>query len=99
MYSWWLLVSYDVNTEDTAGRRRLRKVAKRCEAHGQRVQKSVFECRLTQMQLEAFEQELLGIIDEAKDNLRIYRLSETANWVVKEYGCFRSLDFDAPLVI
>lgn len=99
MQQWWLLISYDVNTQDKQGRNRLRKVAKRCEAHGQRVQQSVFECRLTQMQLEKFEQELLDIIDEKKDNLRIYRLSDTTNWVVKEYGCFRAIDFDAPLVI
>lgn len=99
MSRWWILVSYDVNTEDKPGRNRLRKVAKRCEAHGQRVQKSVFECRLTQMELEAMEGQLLEIIDEKKDNLRIYRLSETANWVVKEYGCFRSMDFEGPLVI
>lgn len=99
MQRWWLLVSYDVNTEDKSGRNRLRKIAKRCEAHGQRVQKSVFECRLTQMELEDFERQLLEIIDEKKDSLRIYRLSETTNWVVKEYGGFRTIDFEGPLMI
>lgn len=99
MQRWWILVSYDVNTQDNAGRNRLRKVAKRCEAHGQRVQNSVFECRLTQIQLEALEQELLDIIHPEKDNLRIYRLSETANWVVKEYSCFKAIDFEGPLVV
>jgi CRISPR-associated protein Cas2 len=99
MARWKLLVSYDVNTEDKAGRNRLRRVAKRCESHGQRVQKSVFECSLTQMELEDLERQLLEIMDEAKDNLRIYRLSDTTNWAVKEYGCFRAVDFEAPLVI
>ena len=99
MIRWWLLVSYDVNTEDKAGRNRLRKVAKRCEAHGQRVQQSVFECHLTQMEMEEMERQLLEIIDEKKDNLRIYRLSETTNWVVKEYGCFRTIDFEGPLMV
>jgi CRISPR-associated protein Cas2 len=42
-----IVVTYDVNTEDAAGRKRLRKVAKICEAYGQRVQKSVFECSVT----------------------------------------------------
>ena len=41
-----VLVTYDVNTETAAGRRRLRKVAKACVNHGQRVQNSVFECIL-----------------------------------------------------
>ena len=41
-----VVVAYDVNTEDEKGRRRLRRVARRCESHGQRVQNSVFECYL-----------------------------------------------------
>ena len=32
-----VLISYDVNTETPAGRKRLRKVAKVCVDHGQRV--------------------------------------------------------------
>ncbi len=95
----FILISYDVATETTAGRRRLRKVAKLCETQGQRVQKSVFECRLTEMQLEAIERDLLAIIDEAADNLRLYRMSESANWNVRQYGVFKSIDFDAPLVV
>ena len=39
-----VLVSYDVNTEDAAGRRRLRRIARHCGNWGQRVQFSVFEC-------------------------------------------------------
>lgn len=95
----FILVSYDVATDTAAGRKRLRKVAKTCEAHGQRVQKSVFECRLTDMQLEEMERSLLKIISEKEDNLRLYRMSESANWNVKQYGVFRSVDFDGPLVI
>ena len=41
-----VLVTYDVNTETAAGRRRLRKVAKVCVDYGQRVQNSVFECQM-----------------------------------------------------
>ena len=39
-----VLVTYDVRTEDKAGQRRLRRVAKLCQSFGQRVQFSVFEC-------------------------------------------------------
>lgn len=39
-----VLVTYDVNTESVAGRKRLRQVAKLCVDFGQRVQHSVFEC-------------------------------------------------------
>lgn len=99
MQTMLFIVSYDVSTETAAGRKRLRKVAKLCEAHGQRVQKSVFECRLSLMQLEEMERKLLAVIDEEEDNLRLYRLSESTNWNVKQYGNFRSMDFEAPLVV
>ncbi|MDP2962076.1 MAG: CRISPR-associated endonuclease Cas2, partial [Sulfurimicrobium sp.] len=47
-----IIVTYDVSTETAAGRKRLRRVAKLCERTGQRVQKSVFECKVNQMQYE-----------------------------------------------
>lgn len=47
-----ILVTYDVSTETRAGRRRLRRVAKVCEGTGQRVQKSVFECQVNEVQYE-----------------------------------------------
>ena len=45
-----VLITYDVNTEDAAGRRRLRQIAKQCVNYGQRVQNSVFECLLNAAQ-------------------------------------------------
>ena len=47
-----VLVCYDEATETRAGQRRLRRVAEICLGYGQRVQKSVFECRVTEAQLE-----------------------------------------------
>jgi CRISPR-associated protein Cas2 len=94
-----LIVCYDVNTETREGRRRLRRVAKCCEAVGQRVQKSVFECRLDRAQFEALERQLLAEIDDKEDNLRFYRLAESKGCEVREYGVFRATDFTAPLVI
>lgn len=94
-----VIVCYDVSTETREGRRRLRRVAKACEAVGQRVQKSVFECRVEAMQFENLERRLLDIIDEGQDCLRFYRLTEPVDLHVKEYGNFKAVDFEAPLVI
>ncbi len=94
-----ILVCYDVSTETLQGRRRLRRVAKACEAVGQRVQKSVFECRVNRMEYEEFERTLLEEIDPLEDCLRLYRLTEPTNQYVKEYGKFRAIDFDGPLVV
>lgn len=94
-----VIVTYDVSTETKEGRRRLRRVAKICEAVGQRVQKSVFECRVNLMQYEELERSLLAEIKDTQDNLRFYRLTEPVDLHVREYGCFRATDFEKPLVI
>ncbi|MFA7239357.1 MAG: CRISPR-associated endonuclease Cas2 [Sulfuricellaceae bacterium] len=94
-----IIVTYDVSTETAAGRKRLRRVAKVCERTGQRVQKSVFECSVNQMQYEDLERRLLAEIDEREDNLRLYRLTEPVELHVKEYGNFRAVDFEAPLIV
>lgn len=94
-----VIVCYDVNTETTAGRRRLRRTAKACEARGQRVQKSVFECQLDLAGLEELERRLLSIIDLEADCLPLYRLSDARGCEVREHGRFRAQDFNAPLVV
>lgn len=94
-----ILVTYDVSTETRAGRRRLRRVAKACLNYGQRVQKSVFECKVDKITYEVLEQRLLDEIDMNEDNLRLYRLNEPLEDHVKEFGQFKAVDFDAPLVV
>jgi CRISPR-associated protein Cas2 len=93
-----IIVTYDVSTETAAGRKRLRRVAKVCESMGQRVQKSVFECSIDQMQMEELERRLLAEINEQEDCLRLYRLTEPISLRVKEYGRFHAISFDGPLV-
>ena len=94
-----VIVCYDVKTETREGRRRLRRVAKVCEGTGQRVQKSVFECQVTLMQLDDLERRLLAEINLEQDCLRLYRLADTKGCEVREHGKFKATDFDAPLVL
>jgi CRISPR-associated protein Cas2 len=94
-----VIVCYDVNTEDRAGRRRLRRVAKVCESTGQRVQKSVFECQVNLAQMEELERRLLAEIDLDTDCLRLYRLADSKGCEVREHGRFRATDFEDPLVL
>jgi CRISPR-associated protein Cas2 len=94
-----VIVSYDVSTETAAGRKRLRRVARVCESTGQRVQKSVFECKVDAAQYEALERRLLAEIKLDEDSLRFYRLTEPVALHVREHGKFRAVDFDGPLVI
>jgi len=94
-----VLVTYDVNTETEAGRRRLRRVARVCVNWGQRVQKSVFECSVDPAQFTKLKASLLDEIDAAVDSLRFYYLG--ANWRnrVEQVGARASIDPDGPLIV
>jgi CRISPR-associated protein Cas2 len=94
-----VIVCYDVNTETSSGRRRLRRVAKVCESTGQRVQKSVFECQVTLAEFETLERRLLAEIEPTLDCLRLYRMPETRGAEVREHGHFKAIDFEGPLVL
>ncbi len=95
----YLLVTYDVSTESKAGRRRLQKIAKICKSYGQRVQKSVFECNVNDVNYERFKKELLDLIKKEEDGLRIYHLQGNPENFVEEYGKGRSIDYQKPLVL
>lgn len=81
-----VLVTYDVNTESAAGRKRLRKVAKSCVNYGQRVQNSVFECVLDAAQYAVFRAQLAALIDPETDSLRFYRLGNNYKNKVEHMG-------------
>ena len=93
-----MLVTYDVNTVDPAGRRRLRRVARACLDWGQRVQFSVFECELDPAQSVALRARLLAEIVPATDSLRSYRLGSDGSRRVEHVGAKPKLDLDGPLV-
>ena len=94
-----VIVAYDVATDTSEGRRRLRRVAQVCKNFGQRVQKSVFECSVSEMQLERLRNQLLQLIENEEDSLRIYRLVEPRERYVEAYGRSTYVDFDDPLVV
>ena len=94
-----VIVTYDVSTETVEGKRRLRRVAKLCERVGQRVQKSVFECQVNTLQYEQLERDLVAEIDEEEDSLRFYRMTEPVELRVKQYGTYRSIDFENTLIV
>ena len=82
-----VLITYDVNTEDAAGRKRLRKIAKECVNYGQRVQNSVFECLLDAAQCRMLQAKLCSIMDTEKDSLRFYYLGKQYEKKIEHFGC------------
>ena len=95
----WVLVTYDVNTGASAGRRRLRKVAKICEGYGSRVQKSVFECSLSEVNYERMKLRLIDAISPGEDSLRFYRLRDGRSHTLEVYGLDNAVDFTDTLIV
>lgn len=94
-----VLITYDVQTEDDAGKKRLRKVAKQCVNYGQRVQNSVFECEMDAAKLREVEAKLTAIIDKERDSLRIYLLGNSYENKVHHIGAKPSYDFNEAFIV
>ena len=92
-----VLVSYDVETQTPAGRRRLRRVARQCQRYGQRVQNSVFECLVDAAQMKQLRQALVDLIDPSKDSLRFYYLGDEWRRRVEHEGAKPSIDLEGLL--
>ncbi|MDD3794891.1 MAG: CRISPR-associated endonuclease Cas2 [Lachnospiraceae bacterium] len=93
-----ILITYDVNTEDAAGRTRLRKVAKQCVNYGTRVQNSVFECNVDTTQCRMLKELLMDIIDKDKDSIRIYYLNEKSKQKIECMGVKRGINVNEALI-
>lgn len=94
-----VLITYDVNTTTAEGAGRLRKVAKCCEAHGQRVQNSVFECSLDEAQYVAVRSKLEDLIDVDKDSLRFYNLGNKYKTRIEHIGAKHTYDPQEVLIL
>ena len=94
-----VLITYDVNTENAAGRRRLRQIAKQCVNYGQRVQNSVFECLLDPAQCKLLQAKLCAIMDPEKDSLRFYYLGKRYENKIEHFGCTQTYVPEAPLIL
>ena len=94
-----VLITYDVNTEDAAGRKRLRQIAKQCVNYGQRVQNSVFECLLDTAQCRSLQAKLCSIMDKEKDSLRFYYLGKRYENKIEHFGAKETYMPEDPIII
>ena len=94
-----VLVTYDVNTENAEGQKRLRKVAKLCERYGLRVQNSVFEVLVDAAQLAVLKSDLSGAIDLDQDSVRFYRLGNNYQNRITAMGRSGPVQTGEPLLL
>lgn len=94
-----VLITYDVNTQDAAGRKRLRQIAKQCVNYGQRVQCSVFECLLDAAQCRMLQAKLCSIMDAEKDSLRFYYLGNKYESKIEHFGAKQTYEAEGALIL
>ena len=94
-----VLITYDVNTEAPAGRKRLRQIARQCVNYGQRVQNSVVECMLDTAQCKVLQAKQLSIMDPERDSLRFYYLGKRYENKIEHFGNQRSYQPEAHLIL
>lgn len=95
----YILVTYDVDTTNKEGQRRLRKVAKACLDYGQRVQNSVFECELTEVQFCILKDRIKVIIAPSTDSIRFYHLNRNENRRVEILGKETAYKVESTIII
>lgn len=93
-----VIITYDVKTSSIGGSKRLRRVAKKCESYGLRVQNSVFECNIDAAQLAQLKHDLIKIINSSEDSLRFYNLGKNYKNKVVHIGAKEVFDVDDPLI-
>lgn len=94
-----VLITYDVNTQTAAGRKRLRQIAKQCVNYGQRVQNSVFECLLDPAECRMLQAKLCSIMDAEQDSLRFYYLGNQYKKKIERFGCNQSYFPEDPMIL
>lgn len=94
-----VLITYDVSTETSAGKKRLRQIAKQCVNYGQRVQNSVFECKLDAAQYKMLQAKLVQIMDPKEDSLRFYNLGNRYENRIEHFGCKETYLPDDPILL
>ncbi len=95
----YMLITYDVDTTSKEGARRLRHVAKACMDYGQRVQNSVFECEVTEVQYCLLKERIRNLIDISLDSIRFYILSKNENKRVEVIGVETAYKINDTLII
>ena len=95
----FVVVSYDVKTEDSDGRNRLRRISNTCRDYGQRVQYSVFEINIQESKWVSVKQKMIESINLEKDSLRFYYFGSNWKQQMEHFGQKDSVDFDDPIIL
>ena len=94
-----ILITYDIADTEGVGASRLRRIAEVCEKYGQRVQFSVFECRLSPAKLAHMIAEVEDVIDRQRDSVIVYRFPGRIEDATLRFGRSQNHELGEPWVI
>ena len=94
-----VLVTYDIADTEGTGASRLKRVAEICGKYGQRVQLSVFECRLSPARLARMIGEIQDAIDRRRDSVSVYRFSGQIEEAALRFGRRQNRELGQPWVL
>lgn len=95
----FILITYDVSTQTSQGRTRLRRIAKICENYGQRVQNSVFECVVDGVTLQKIKAQINAVVNKKEDSIRYYNLGKNGVKKVEHIGVKSSFDVEDIIIV
>ena len=95
----YILITYDVDTVSERGQKRLRRVARICKDYGQRVQNSVFECEVSEVQYVQLKAALEAAMDKTLDSIRFYHLNKNENRRVVTVGKLTSYNVNDAIIL
>ncbi len=94
-----VLVTYDIADTEKSGASRLKRIAKVCEKYGQRIQFSVFECRLSPTRFARMTAELKDAIDGRYDSVIIFRFPGNIDDAKIQFGIPRARELGDPWIV
>jgi len=94
-----ILVTYDIAETEKSGATRLRQIAQICEKYGNRIQFSVFECRLSPTRFARMTGEIKEVINDQIDSVVVYRFAGNIEDAKVQFGRIQPRELDDPWII
>ena len=94
-----ILVTYDIADTENSGASRLKRIAEVCERYGQRIQFSVFECRLSPTRFTRMTTEIEDVIDDKVDSVLIYRFPGNIDNSKMRFGISQAHELGDPWIV
>ena len=92
-------MTYDIADTEKSGASRLKRIAEVCVRYGQRIQFSVFECRLSPTRFAKMIAEIEDVIDDQTDSVLIYQFPGNIDNSKTRLGISQARELGDPWIV